>query len=212
MKIATRLLILVGTLCVLLITIGSLGLYGIEKANASLKTVYEDRTVPAVDLGQIDALITGSRMHVAQALANPLPEVIAFSLKSIESGQADVAAKWKGYIATYLTPEEELLAKKFASDLQTFEQNGLRLAVDALRANDITDAQAAMVEKMTPMAQPVKQGLDALKQLQIDVARAEFDSASSRYSAIRTAAILSIALGLAFAGIFGFLTTKIITG
>lgn len=151
-------------------------------------------------------------MHVAQALANPLPDVIALSTQSIESNQAEVAAKWKAYIVTYLTPEQEVLAKKFAVDLQTFEEKALRLAVVALRANDITEAQAAMVENMTPMAVPVKQGVDALKQLQIDVARSEFDAASARYSTIRMAAILAMVAGLAFAGMFGFLTMKIITG
>lgn len=212
MKIATRLLLLVGILSALLVLIGSLGLYGIERANASLKTVYEDRTVPAVDLGQIDALVTSSRMHVAQALANPLPDVIALSTKAIDSNQAEVAAKWKAYMATFLTPEEEVLAKKFAIDLQVFEEKALRMAVVALRANDITEAQAAMVEKMTPMSVPVKQGIDALKQLQIDVARSEFDTATGRYSHIRGAALLAIVAGLIFAGLFGFLTMKIITG
>jgi methyl-accepting chemotaxis protein-1 (serine sensor receptor) len=212
MKISSRLLLLVGTLASLLVLIGLLGLYGIEKSNASLKTVYEDRTIPAVDLGQIDALVTGSRMHVAQALANPLPDVIAFSTKSIDANQAEVAKKWTAYMATYLTPEETILAKKFASDLQTFEQTGLRLAVEALRANDITEAQSAMVEKMTPLAIPVKEGIDALKQLQVNVAKSEFDEATERYAGIRGAAIIAIVAGLAFAGIFGWTMTRTITG
>nr|WP_276595234.1 MCP four helix bundle domain-containing protein [Roseateles albus] len=85
-KISTRLLILVGTPCALLVTIGALGLYGLEKTNASLKTVYEDRAVPAVELGQINALISSSRLHDAQALVNTLPDVAAFSIKPIPTG------------------------------------------------------------------------------------------------------------------------------
>lgn len=211
MKISSRLLLLVGTLACLLVLNGLLGLYGIERSNASLKTVYEDRTVPAVDLGAIDALITSSRMHVAQALANPLPDVIAFSTKSIESNQTEVAARWKGYIANTQGPEEKELASKFASDLQTFEQKGLRPAVEALRANDITEAQSAMVEKMTPLAIPVKDGVDALKQHQVKVAKSEFNDAGARYSGIRGTAIVSILAGLAFASAFGFATTRTIT-
>lgn len=49
-KISTRLLVLIGLLSTILIGIGLLGLLGISQANAGLKTVYEDRTVPA---GQI---------------------------------------------------------------------------------------------------------------------------------------------------------------
>jgi methyl-accepting chemotaxis protein-1 (serine sensor receptor) len=211
MKISSRLLFLVGTMACLLVLNGLLGLYGIERSNASLKAVYEDRTVPAVDLGAIDALVTSSRMHVAQALANPLPDVIAFSTQSIEANQAEVAKRWKGYIANSLTLEEKELANKFAADLQTFEQKGLKLAVEALRANDITEAQSAMVEKMTPMAIPVKSGVDALKQYQVKGAKSEFDEASSRYSGIRGTAVVSILAGLAFAGVFGLAMTRTIT-
>ena len=58
---------------------------GARQSNEALRSVYEQRTVPAVQLGLIDALTFSSRMHVAQALANPLPDVIAFSVKEIAS-------------------------------------------------------------------------------------------------------------------------------
>jgi methyl-accepting chemotaxis protein-1 (serine sensor receptor) len=204
MKISTRVLTLVGGLALLLVSVGGVGLYGINKSNASLKTVYEDRTVPAVDLGQIDALVFSSRMHVAQALANPTPEVIQSSIASIQTNQAEIAKKWQAYMATYLTPEEEKLAKKFAEDFKAYQDKGLMAAVKALKENDITDAQSAMIEKMTPMAVPVKSGIDALKQLQIDVAKSEFDEASARFAAIQLTSMLAIVLGVVAATLFGY--------
>ena len=211
MKISTRLAILVGSFAILLICVGSLGLYGIDRSNASLKTVYEDRTVPAVDLGDIDAMVISSRMHVAQALANPLPDVIAFSNKSIEENRAAIAKRWTAYMATYLTPEEKVLADQFAIDLGVFDTKGLLPAVEALKANDITEAQSAMVNQMTPLSTPVKKGIDALKHLQIDVAKQEYEEASARYERIRNGATLVLVLGLLFAGVFGYLMTQTIT-
>ena len=204
MKISTRLFILVSGLALLLASVGSVGLYGIDKANASLKTVYEYRTVPAVDLGQIDALVFSSRMHVAQALANPTSEVIQLSIASIQANQAEIAKKWKAYRSTDLAPDEGRLADKFEVDYTTYEEKAVMAAVAALKENDITDAQGAMIEKMTPMAVPVKNGIDALKQLQVDVAKTEFDHATTRFNVIRLAALLAIVVGVLVAALFGY--------
>ena len=212
MKISTRLMVLVGTLTVLLMVLGIWGLVSIEQSNASLKTVYEDRTIPAVDLGQIDALTFASRMHVAEALANPVPDVIAASTAAVESGQAEIAQKWKAYAATDLKPEAAALAKTFEADLKVFQNDGLTPAVTALRANDITEAQSAMIAKMTPLSASVKKDIDALKQLQINVAKSEFDAAVGRYNTFRILSILAIVGGLIFAGGFGVVMTSTITG
>ncbi|WP_241750334.1 Tar ligand binding domain-containing protein, partial [Vibrio vulnificus] len=67
-RISTRLLMLVGTLCVLLVAIGLLGLFGISRSNAALKSVYEDRTVPTRQLGQIQALLLRDRLVIANSI------------------------------------------------------------------------------------------------------------------------------------------------
>jgi methyl-accepting chemotaxis protein-1 (serine sensor receptor) len=60
LKISTRLIWLIGVLAALLVAIGGLGLFGIGKSNDALKSVYEDRTVPAAQLGEIRALMLPS--------------------------------------------------------------------------------------------------------------------------------------------------------
>ena len=55
-KISTRLIFLVGTLSLMLISGAAMGLYGITKGNEGLRTVYEDRTVP---LSQVEGTVTG---------------------------------------------------------------------------------------------------------------------------------------------------------
>ena len=46
LKVSTRLLMLIGTMSLLLIVIGAIGLWGINDANQSLKTVNADRVGP----------------------------------------------------------------------------------------------------------------------------------------------------------------------
>ena len=199
MTVFSRLMTLVGILSAVLLAVGGLGLYGIDRANNSLKTVYEDRTVPAVQLGQIDSLVFSSRMHVAQALANPTPEVMAASVASLEANRKEIGAIWLGYMRNPLAPEEAALAQKFAAQWKAVDEKGLTVALTAMRGNDMTDTQSAMINALTPLGGELKKTIDALKQLQIDVAKAEFEAASSRFEAIRLAAIVAVALGLATA-------------
>ena len=48
-----RLVFVLSILSMLMIGIGAMGLYGFNHSNDGLKTVYEDRTVPAVQMGKI---------------------------------------------------------------------------------------------------------------------------------------------------------------
>jgi methyl-accepting chemotaxis protein len=212
MRVSTRLFVLITALTSLLVLIGGFGVYGARQSNLSLELVYQERTVPAVELGQIDALTISSRMHVAQALANPVPDVIAFSIKAIAANQQEIAQRWKKFRSIPLDSSESAQADQWEKLYSDFNEKGIQVAVEALKANDITEAQAAMINKMTPLAEPMKTGIDALKQLQIDGAREAFENASTRYQALLWTSIGLIVAGLGFAVIFGAGTVRTITG
>ena len=69
-KISTRLSLLIGVLAALMLIVGGLGLYGMHESNTTLKSVYEDRTVPAVQLGEIRGLQIESQLAAATAQAS----------------------------------------------------------------------------------------------------------------------------------------------
>ncbi|NVO04470.1 MAG: Tar ligand binding domain-containing protein [Rhodoferax sp.] len=211
MKISTRLLALVGSLIVAMVCIGVIGLYGIEKSNASLQSVYQERTSPAVALGQIDALTIANRMHVAEALANPTPEVLAASIQQVQRNRSEINTLWDAFASAPHSAEEQAIARSLAADRQAFEDQGLTPALAALQGNDITEAQSMMVGKMTPLAVPLKKDIDALKQFQITAAQAEFEQARARYGLIQTVAVLALLLGALLAGGFGFAIMRSIT-
>jgi len=51
LSIKARLIFILAFLSALLLMVGIIGLSGMSKTEAGLKTVYEDRTVPLMDLG-----------------------------------------------------------------------------------------------------------------------------------------------------------------
>jgi methyl-accepting chemotaxis protein len=107
-------------------------------------------------------------------------------------------------MATYLTPEEKILADKFAADRKAFVVEGLKPAVAALRDKNIDLANKIVVEKVRALYVPVGEGIQKLMQLQLDVARQEYEAAQSLYATIRNIAIALILLGAALGGALGF--------
>ena len=211
MRVSTRLFVLVASLAALLLVIGGFGVYGARQSNDALRSVYQERTVPAVTLGQIDALTFSSRMHVAQALANPLPDVIASSVKEIAANQKQIAGTWAQYREHPLEGEAEALAADWEKSFKAYDEQGLKPAVTALLENDITTAQAAMVEKMTPLSAPVNRSIQALQQLQIEGAKTEFEAAGGRYRTQWWGSVGLIGFGLLCAITFGWSTVRNIT-
>lgn len=147
MKISTRLSLLIGLQALLLIVIGGIGLFGIEASNAALKTVYEDRTVPAGDLGDIGARLITNELLISEALRTPTPSTIATNTALIDSNKTEITKIWDAYMLTYLTAEETKLAKNFAENHKRFVQEAVSPALTALRASDLATARLLMEEK-----------------------------------------------------------------
>ncbi len=203
--IKSRFLSLVGLLCVFMLIIGAAGLYGMSKANEGLRTVYEDRTVPMSQLALIQKLVLINRVRITAALSTPTPEVIQKNTAEVENNIEEITKTWTAYMSTYLTPEEKILAEKFAVDRKRFVVEGLKPAIAALRANDIAQTDNIISNKIRPLYEPVSEGVQNLLQLQINVAKQEFDAAQSRFNKIRTLSISLLSTGIVL-GLFLGLT------
>ena len=208
LKISTRLIILIGLLSLMLITMGVLGLVGISKSNDALKTVYEDRTVAVGQIADINRLNLLNRLAIANSLLAPTPEDVAKDTAAIDANLAAIGKVWDTYMATMLTTDEAIIAKKLAEDRALFVQEGLRPAVAALRAQDAATAHRLVIEKIRPLYAPVGAGIDALLKLQLDVARDEYNAAVARYVTLRWWAIVAIVAGVLFAIGFGMLLIR----
>ncbi len=203
LKSSTRLFLLVGVLSALLLAIGSLGLYGITQSNAALKTVYQDRTVAIGLLGDMQHQLLRGRLLIDASVLDPRPQVIAGNLAELTSTAAVTSKTWAAYKATYLTKEEEKLAAKFEQDHINFEQQGLAPAVAALRANDITSVQGLIRDKIHPLDANLQLGLEGLMQIQLSVAKQEYQVAVDRYDTVRLVSMAAIASGVLFAILTG---------
>lgn len=203
MKISTRLTLLMGFLVVLMVCIGGVGLYGLASSNAALKSVYEDRTVPAGQLGAIKASILQNQVLIAEARVAAEPAAVETSIAAVEANIAAINKLWAAYMATYLTPEESRLAVQFANDRKAFVEQGVQPSLLALRAGDVQASAQLLATKLRPLYEPVSRGADALIELQINTAKSEYEASVARFELIRFSAMLAITLGVCVASLFG---------
>ncbi|NDV13208.1 methyl-accepting chemotaxis protein [Crenobacter caeni] len=132
---------------------GVLGLLALKDANQALASVYEDRTVPLVDLGEI-------RGNLEQMLVKSyivLDEYERGNFAAIAGVDAEIgkslgenAELWKKYTATRLTDEEAGLVKRYEA---------------------LTQARLPVLEKLRAGARQPGTELATLEALQVDYDR-----------------------------------------
>jgi methyl-accepting chemotaxis protein len=202
-KVSTRLLLLTGSLSLLLALAGSIGVWGMGQTQSALKTVYEDRTVPAAQLARIENLTMGNQLLLQEALIDTEPARVVQRLAQIEQQLATADKTWESYTSTYLTPEEKTLVGQFAQARTRFNTAALDPMKAALKAGDREQATRILMGEMPALYTPVRDNLAALLKLQVDVAQSEYSFAETRYGQVRAAAIGVIVLALVLAASLG---------
>jgi diguanylate cyclase (GGDEF)-like protein/PAS domain S-box-containing protein len=209
--IKSRLILIIFLMGVTLLGIESGFLFGMSRAKDSLKTVYEDRIIALDQLTDIESLILQNRLAIATSLATPTPNFISINVAKIEKNIAEIEKIWEAYMATYLTPEEKMLAAKLVDDRKKFVTQGLKPAVAALRANEIEKANRIVVENIRPLYYPVEQDIKALGKLQLTVTEQEYEEATSRHVIIANFSIAMIIMGFGLVVWLGFLLIRAIS-
>jgi methyl-accepting chemotaxis protein-1 (serine sensor receptor) len=207
-KISTRLIGLIGLMSALLMTIGGMGLFGLNQSNEAMRTIYEDRLVVAGQVAEIQNKLLETRLALAASLVTPTPEVVARNAAQVEANIAAIGKIWEAYLATSLNTEEVKISQDFSESRTKFVQQGLLPTVAALRANDIKEASRLVTEVVRSLYVPVAKNIEVLMKLQLDVARSEYENALARYATIRMVAVSSIVAGVLVAFVFGMLLVR----
>lgn len=212
--IKTRLIALVGLATVLMVAIGLMGLTGMRDADDSLNTVYNDRLVPTGQISQIIEMMQDNRTQLLLSLQHdPASDFsrmhdhpIDMHLKVAEDNIDKINTLWQAFMATYHTPEETRLAEDFAAKRAVFVNEGLKPVIASLRAGRYHDANEALLKRVNPAFYAATGVADKLLQLQLDVAKAEYDNAEAEYYRVRNATIILIAVAIGLSTLLAWAT------
>ena len=84
MKIGTRLWLLLALLLTMLLGVGVMGLFGIDRSGNGLETVYKDRLIPMEQIAKIEFLLYENRLFVEKSLSRHSQREISEHLERIE--------------------------------------------------------------------------------------------------------------------------------
>jgi len=198
LTIKARLIFVVSFLSLMCIAGAIIGLSSLYASNEALRESYTERLVPAGQLDQIIRLINRNELAVAQALTDD-PTAIGARMDEVEKRIEQISQLWNAYMASPLSEKEKELAEKFISSRKSFVAEGLKPAIAALRANDITGATGIMRGKMNPLAAAAGEAANNILQYQLDMAKNEFEHNQSVYLMVRNSCVS----GMLFAVILG---------
>ncbi|QOL48511.1 methyl-accepting chemotaxis protein [Massilia litorea] len=195
LSIKLRLVLLTAILSAVAMVVGAVGLANQSAANAALGTVYNDRVVVLAQLGNILSLMQQNQNALARAVLAGEADADA-TVAEVEGRIRQISAIWSDYKATYLTDEEKVLAQVFIDSRTVFVEQGLKPTLAALRGHEVDGAKELVKGSLNPLFLPAQKNMQALIQLQLDVAKHEYDLALERYARARTLSIVLTAAGV----------------
>ncbi len=205
LTIRSRLIFMLSFMSVLMIGIGTLGLSGMSASNEGLRSVYQDRTVAAGQISYILERVMANMLLIRDTQLAGTRELAQENWAAMSRNIDAITRTWEAYMGTYLTPEEKKLAEEWASIRAHFVKEGLIVAMESMRAGRFDEAARVIEQVTVPAYQPVREGAAKLMQLQMDVAQQQYEEAVDLYELQNVLIWTAIALGVAIAGVIGFM-------
>ncbi len=178
LTVGVRLGLLVAVLALIIVLVGLAGLRGMSFANDKLKTVYEDRTVALVQLSKVMEASYRVRNNTERAVQAATPAALEAALAQHAKFSEVESKNWKDYMATYLTPDEKLLAEQFQAGWASYFDASAQ-AVRLAKSGERKAAEEKYTSTDTLFNVP-RDAMGKLRDLQENVAKQEYDEATAQ--------------------------------
>ncbi len=203
MTIKSRLTITLAILCAALVAMGALGVNGLRRTVQGLESMYNDRVV-AID--QIKGISDAYAVDIVNTVHKTLNGTLLFTqaVENIDRARNVIRGRWTAYRAAGLVDEERQLVARIDPLLGVADQEVGELR-DILQRQDRDALSEFALNRLYPAIDPVSQLLDQLAQVQLKVAKQEYQRGASLYRTlvITTVAVtLAVVLVAAFVGLF----------
>jgi methyl-accepting chemotaxis protein len=185
-------------LVITVVFMAGFGLMKVKGANLSINSLYDDRIVPLKQLKVVADMyavnIVDNTNKVAAGMAEP-----KIALANVQEAEKTVAAEWKAYLATDLTPNEKKLADQ-ATGLMAKAAPAVASLRSALESGD-REKIATQIKPIYETVDPLSDVISKLVDVQLDEAKVEHDRAAADYATTITlfsvVVLAAVALGIA---------------
>lgn len=216
LKISTRLIIMVGTLSLLLIGIGLMGLLGISKSNDEIKALHDEAMAPALMADESISQLVQNRMQVLLAFqhapGNPLAAIhdhpVSTHLDAIAAKRAETNRLLKDLQALATKPEEKALFEVAEAKRLAWREK-LNKVIAAMSAGDFSPATMAFfLAAGRQEGEAATKAMIAFRDYQVQQANDSYNAAQSRYHTSVFLFALATVMGLLLATVLCYTTIR----
>ena len=220
LNVGSRLLIMNIILAIFMVVIGMIGLRGMTAAVGELQTVYEDRTVPIMELSKIHRILNNSFAEILRALqhdpAGKLVQLhdhpVSEHLERIDANKKTIDEMWQKYMSKRISPEEKQLADEFARKRTEWLDTILMPAANAIKNGDYSpEVVSAFLKGNRKLGGATDEAITALIKYQDSAAKHEYDRAVADSGTVRIWSLSSNFGGVVFGLLLGWWIRRSIT-
>jgi diguanylate cyclase (GGDEF)-like protein len=205
-------------MAVLILFVGVIGLNGIAMTNDSLDRIYKDSLKPTNIISRIMLLMDENRIHIMLGLQHdpnnyyPKKEKnensIHIHTAAITKNLGEITVLLAEYKKRELTDEEQDITNLYAIAHTQYANDGLILAVNALKEKDFQKTNEIFLNKINPYYKNANLRANTLLQKIDEIAKNNYKEATERFVFIRNILIFGTILGILFASIAAILLIR----
>ena len=205
-------------MAVLILFVGVIGLNGIAMTNDSLDRIYKDSLKPTNIISRIMLLMDENRIHIMLGLQhdpnNHYPKKeknensILIHTAAITKNLGEITVLLAEYKKRELTDEEQDITNLYAIAHTQYANDGLILAVNALKEKDFQKTNEIFLNKINPYYKNANLRANTLLQKIDEIAKNNYKEATERFVFIRNILIFGTLLGILFASIAAILLIR----
>ncbi|HWR45551.1 methyl-accepting chemotaxis protein [Sporomusa sp.] len=180
LSLRAKLLIVVAIFSLLSIVIGIVGLQGIKTSNDALKNMYTSRIIALQELKIMSEALTVNVVDTCHKVSDG-HMAWALGRNRLSEGAQIIKDQWSTYKSHVSTTEEEQMVAQI-DGFMGIADGALTKAADIMVKEDKPALRAFMIEELYSSIEPVSGKLSELINLQLELAKREYQSADNRYN------------------------------
>jgi len=216
LRISTRLIIMIGVLSVLLVAIGTIGLWGISKSNDEIRALHDEAMAHALKADELIDTLVQNRVQVLLAFQHapdgPLASIhnhpTTAHTEAITANRVKADRILKEMQALETTPQELAMLEAILTTRLAWRDK-LDSVLKAIASGDFSPATMAFfLQAGRQEGETAVKALREFRDYQVKMANDGYAAAQERYQLAKLGFTLSILLGLLIAGVLGVTTVQ----
>ncbi len=209
MKTRTKLLVSFLFMAIIVAGLGIISIRGMSDLSGDVNTLFDDRLIPAVDLGKVSNNLSNIRIGALRIMNESDPAKQQEILNGASGNQQEIEKLIEKYGSTYLVPEEKKTFEEFKAAWKAYNESRLR-SYNLAAQGKLEEAKHNAVTDAGPKFKVTDEKLNRLIEIQGEVGTELKKQADKDYRSLRAIAIVATLTAFLAAIGLGIILTNII--